>query len=367
MKRNRTTLFLQFLFISIYFFMTNISAKTIVWVSDAQDSDLDGLPSDQIWVDFLEDAGYEVNYEFGEQMIAGGGYWVELDGDKLAVLEAADLIIIGRATNSGDYATNFDEILDWNLISTPILMQTAYICRNSRWQWLNTGGTLEVVDTLQVLEPDHPIFTDVPMIEENKIAVLDTGWTTANCSFPVISDPGNGMLLAARADTGGVWIVEWEANLEFYYDTDQVPAGKRMYFSLGESGGSDTPEIGYKNTTDAGDLLFLNAVKYMIGDSTGTHIASRNQNELKTFELPQNYPNPFNPVTTIHFSLQKRDFVTLELFNKKGQSVKVLNRNVLDAGTHNFTWNAEGLPSGLYFYRIRTTEFSQTRKMLLMR
>jgi hypothetical protein len=343
------------------------NAKTIVWVSDAQDSDLDGVPSDQGWIDFLEASGYEVNYEYGYEMTAGNGYWVDMDGGKLDELEAADLIIIGRATNSGDYATDFNEILDWNLISTPIIMQTAYICRNSRWQWLNTGATLDVTDTLEVIEPDHPIFKDVPMIDDNKIAVIDSGLATSNISFPVISDPGNGTLLAARADTGGVWIVEWEANLEFYDYTDQYPAGKRMYFSLGESGGSNTESIGFKNTTEAGDALFLNAVKYMIGDTLSDNVNSRLHNTPTGFELSQNYPNPFNPTTSITFNINKSDIIRLDVFNINGRRVAEVINEFKAPGLYHVEFDATNLNSGLYFYKLSTSTESLCRKMTVMK
>ncbi|MBN1480818.1 T9SS type A sorting domain-containing protein [candidate division KSB1 bacterium] len=342
--------------------------KTIYWISDAQDSDGDGIPSDQEWIYFLEEAGYLVNYEYGYSMAAGQGYWTVLDDYKLAELdESADLLIISRATNSGDYATDFEEILLWNSISTPILMQTAYIVRNSRWQWLNTGGIVDVVDTLEVLEPEHYIFKDVPMIEENKIAVLDTGWTAATTSFPTIIDPGYGKLLAARADTGGVWIVEWEPFFEFYYDTDQFPEGRRMFFALGETGGSNTLEIGYKNTTEAGDKLFLNAVKYLLGDTLDSKVQTLSNLTPAKFHLAQNYPNPFNPVTSISYALENNDYVALRIFDTSGRQVAELVNELQAPGVYKVDFDASKLNSGIYFYQLATSTDSQIRKMTLIK
>ena len=342
--------------------------KTIYWISDAQDSDMDGIPSDQSWVDFLEDNGYLVNYEYGYSMAAGGGFWVELDDGKLAELDdEADLIIISRATNSGDYATDLDEVMFWNSITTPILMQTAYIARSSRWQWLNTGGIVDTTELMQVMEPDHFIFQGVPMIDDTYIAVLDTGFSRPTTSFPTTSDPGYGTLLAARADTGGVWIVEWDAALEFYDYTDQFPEGKRMFFALGEAGGSNTSEIGYKNTSEAGDMLFLNAVKYMLGDTLGSSVNTRISKRPANFDLMQNYPNPFNPVTSISYSLNWDDFVTLQVVDINGTKVTTLVNEQQAPGIYCVDFDASDLNSGLYFYRLTTSTGSQTRKMTVVK
>lgn len=92
-----------------------------------------------------------------------------------------------------------------------------------------------------------------------------------------------------------------------------------------------------------------------------------------TFALMQNYPNPFNPVTTIEFRLPSTAVVTLEIFDNIGRRVVGAYRNIpLPAGTHRFTWDgtdAAGNPvaSGVYYYRMKTKSFNQTRKMLLVR
>ena len=346
------------------------AGETIYWISDAQDAsdDPDGIPSDQEWIDFLEDMGYIVNYEYGYEMASGQGFWVELEGYKLDELEEkADLLIISRTTNSGDYANDIEEVMLWNSITKPILMMTAYIVRSSRWQWLNTGSTMDVADTMEVIEPDHFIFQGVPTIEENKIAVLDTGWTSANTSFPVTSDPGYGTLLAARADTGGVWIVEWPPNFEFYDYTDQFPEGPRMFFALGEAGGSNTAEIGYKNTTEAGDMLFLNAIKYMVGDTLESAVESKVSIAPTECELLQNYPNPFNPTTSISFILNHDALVQLNVYDVNGRIVADLINARMTAGHHRIDFNAAHLQSGIYFCKLTTPDISLTRKMTLVR
>ncbi|MEE9168695.1 MAG: T9SS type A sorting domain-containing protein, partial [bacterium] len=85
------------------------------------------------------------------------------------------------------------------------------------------------------------------------------------------------------------------------------------------------------------------------------------------FGLRQNYPNPFNPTTTIEFALPKPSDVTLILFDILGGEVKTLVSKKMGPGVHNITLNAEGLASGVYFYRIKAGEYSQMKKVLLLK
>jgi hypothetical protein len=82
--------------------------------------------------------------------------------------------------------------------------------------------------------------------------------------------------------------------------------------------------------------------------------------------LHQNYPNPFNPSTTISYELPARSHVTLKVFNVLGQEAATLENGEVQAGRHQVRWNADGLPSGMYFYQLRANSFMETRKMLLL-
>jgi hypothetical protein len=83
--------------------------------------------------------------------------------------------------------------------------------------------------------------------------------------------------------------------------------------------------------------------------------------------LGQNYPNPFNPSTTIEFALPHSGFVTLKVYNVLGEEVASLLNEDHPAGTFKATWDASGMPSGIYFYRLTAGKFVQTKKMVLMR
>src|ERR1035437_440296 len=85
------------------------------------------------------------------------------------------------------------------------------------------------------------------------------------------------------------------------------------------------------------------------------------------FYLDQNYPNPFNPSTTITYSLPEASNVKLSVFNALGQQVKIVENVYKNAGNYNITLNADDLNSGIYFYKIEAGQFSQIRKMILVK
>ncbi|NOQ96669.1 MAG: M20/M25/M40 family metallo-hydrolase [Calditrichae bacterium] len=82
--------------------------------------------------------------------------------------------------------------------------------------------------------------------------------------------------------------------------------------------------------------------------------------------LTQNYPNPFNPTTTIVFDLPSSHYTTLAIYNILGENVATLVANQLSAGKYQYVWNAAGLPSGLYLYRLVAGNTIQVRKMILV-
>jgi hypothetical protein len=85
------------------------------------------------------------------------------------------------------------------------------------------------------------------------------------------------------------------------------------------------------------------------------------------FSLEQNYPNPFNPTTTITFALPIKSFVSLRVFDALGREVATLVNDEFLAGRYSKKWDASGLPSGVYFYRLQAGSFVETRKLLLLK
>ncbi len=91
-------------------------------------------------------------------------------------------------------------------------------------------------------------------------------------------------------------------------------------------------------------------------------------NEIPSeFSLLQNYPNPFNPSTNIGFKLPEKAFVSLKIFNLAGEEVRTIVQGELENGYHSYNFDAAGLPSGIYLYRLNAGEFAQVRKMNLLK
>ncbi len=85
------------------------------------------------------------------------------------------------------------------------------------------------------------------------------------------------------------------------------------------------------------------------------------------FSLSQNYPNPFNPETAITFALPREEFVKLTVYDLAGKEVKILVNQILQPGSHSFNFDAGELASGMYFYNLTAGEFSETKKMILIK
>ena len=91
-------------------------------------------------------------------------------------------------------------------------------------------------------------------------------------------------------------------------------------------------------------------------------------NELPSvFLLSQNFPNPFNPSTKIKYSVPQSSQVQIKVFDVLGNEIARLMDEEKSVGTYELTWNAENLPSGVYFYQLRAGDFIQTKKMILLR
>jgi hypothetical protein len=83
--------------------------------------------------------------------------------------------------------------------------------------------------------------------------------------------------------------------------------------------------------------------------------------------LSQNYPNPFNPTTTIKYTLNKPSNVVLRIYNIAGQELETLVNSSQAEGEYKVAWQPNGLPSGVYFYRLQTGEFSEAKKTILQK
>jgi hypothetical protein len=182
-----------------------------------------------------------------------------------------------------------------------------------------------------------------------------TSWTAVNDGFPSNPKIGtlvvNGSNIFAGTNGGGVYLStnngsSWtivNSGLTNYYVTALAISGTNIFAGTQGAGVWKRP------------LSDLTAVTKEINDSP------------KDYILAQNYPNPFNPSTLITYSLPSSSNVKLVVYNTLGQSIKIIDNEYKQAGSYSINFNASDLPSGIYFYKLEAGQFSQIKKMILIK
>lgn len=168
--------------------------------------------------------------------------------------------------------------------------------------------------------------------------------------------------------------------IEYSYDagktwkliTSGVPNNGQLLWSSVPDTPSDSCLI--RITSKAENPISVTSADFftILSDTTDVVEEKREKSIPETFVLHQNYPNPFNPSTKIEFSLPRRTKVTLDIYNIAGRRVRGLVDEELSSGHWSIVWNGEDdngveVASGVYLYRLRTSEYTQTKKMVIVR
>lgn len=131
-------------------------------------------------------------------------------------------------------------------------------------------------------------------------------------------------------------------------------------------------DLSITNWSENSDIALANSLMRYYGPNglwwnTITNVKNEPNLIATTFELKQNYPNPFNPETKITFSIPKEESITLKVYDINGREVKTLINQRLVAGYYTVLFDGSNLSSGIYFYRIQSSNFIQTKKMILLK
>jgi len=132
--------------------------------------------------------------------------------------------------------------------------------------------------------------------------------------------------------------------------------------------GSQSTSVTYSNTsTPAGvtSVPVIQTVNFSISGTTSAPVSVTGA--VTNYKLAQNYPNPFNPSTTISFDLPQAGVTTLKVYNILGQEVATLFNGFEKSGAHQVLFDATNLSSGVYFYKLQSGSFVQSRKMVLLK
>lgn len=220
------------------------------------------------------------------------------------------------------------------------------------------------------------------------ISMIGTGfsrlWTATTGVFPDCSTPGalnysQGALpvelssFSATVLSNGVklnWRTETETN-NFGFDIERKNNGGdwvTLSFVNGNGNSNSPKEYNYiDNSAKVGKYSYR--LKQIDNDGQYSYSKVVDVDLTKTldYNLTQNFPNPFNPATSISFSLPKSGVVKLTVYNLLGQEIKTLVNGFKESGVHHVNFNAKDLNSGIYIYKIETTDYTQTRKMTLVK
>jgi len=183
------------------------------------------------------------------------------------------------------------------------------------------------------------------------------------------------------SNSGDNWVLQFSPEypintIEFLSGSVGYAAGNSGYVIKTTNGGLNWNKLQFPYGGDLYAMEFINEdVGWIAGNgvllktSTGGNVFIRKfTGEVPSgFELEQNYPNPFNAVTNVKFQVPSLKFIKLVVFDLLGREVKTLVNEVLQPGTYNVSFDAGDLPSGIYFYQMRTNDFSETKKLILLK
>jgi hypothetical protein len=147
---------------------------------------------------------------------------------------------------------------------------------------------------------------------------------------------------------------------------DSLLTRDSLYIPPGKLVNNHTYWWSVKSYKTGGEGPFADVYAFTTNLNSGIKII--NSEIPESFELYQNYPNPFNPSTQIEFSIPKNTSqVKLTVFDITGKIISTLVEEKLNAGTYKADFYGEGLSSGIYFYKLETSEFTETKRMVLIK
>jgi hypothetical protein len=174
--------------------------------------------------------------------------------------------------------------------------------------------------------------------------------------------------ITRSADRGRTWdpitILETSNNIDYRYPSlaERSPRNGTMYMVYQQDS-----QPGSGAFTDLAPVTRASLRFRKFWYTTRT-VSTRIDNKVTTdFKLQQNYPNPFNPSTTISYSIPTTGEVSLKVYDMLGREVSTLFNGRQSAGSYNVNFNAASLASGVYFYKLQSGAFTETRKMMLVK
>ena len=238
------------------------------------------------------------------------------------------------------------------------MMTSSWSQGGAAWEKMYSGDWpfVAYLDTSTSLPPEPIIAASADTIDFGAVTVN----TTAYFDLTIYNQGGlNDLILNAMLTNppAGIYVVEG------FTAGTHVAAGDSITYQV-----AFTPPAAQSYPNQLGIMNNATTIPFIIplfGEGT-TSVEGRS-NGLYTFELTQNQPNPFNPTTTISYTIPSDAHVDLVIYNSLGKEVATLVDGQRNAGQHNVVFDAAGLSSGIYFYRLTAGSNVEMKKMVLMK
>lgn len=185
--------------------------------------------------------------------------------------------------------------------------------------------------------------------------------TNSGASYTSLPAPGAGNISGIQGEGEDFWFIRGTG---VYRSTNSGNSWEQVYNTASTLQHIDFPD-GLAGCQTGWAVGNGGNIHKMTGSITST--GGNNSTIPTEYELKQNYPNPFNPTTNFGFRIAHSGFVTLNIIDISGKVVAVLIDEKLNEGVYDLEFNASHLPSGVYFYTLRASGFTQTRKMMLVK
>ena len=218
--------------------------------------------------------------------------------------------------------------------------------------------------------PDRPV-VDPAVIKFRGLWHLANPVTNMSASGAFHNISGDGLNFTRVADIPSDNSHSWIGNY-MIKDTNELRfygSGNGIWYSSSPNGGEWSAFITTNVMGGDPSVLKIAEGDYLMiytGPPYTTSVSTLSQNAAE-FILYQNYPNPFNPATNLEFGISNLGFVTLKVYDVLGKEIKTLVNEVKPAGKYNIEFDGSNLPGGIYFYKIEAGNYTQVRKMILIK
>ncbi len=363
-----------------------------------------GGPGDEVCYSMLtlEDgtcvlAGYTDSFGAGEDDMYllkvnswGDLLWQQTFGDSLD-----DRCYSIDKTEDGGYILggNIGVYGNWDPTDVYLIKTDSY--GNLEWPWIIDIGLHDCCNSIQVIDEGEYIlggYTNVPYYDGMEIFLMkidtwigldwvqiyDSGYMSYDEGKSVLQTSDSGYVLGGFSEIGCCRTSHHSKIIK----TNSLGFSVWEYISVGGIQGTRQVCNSILQTTDGG-LVFGGWIENNTWANFDMYLvkfapegATNAEEELPNFShdlgLLNAFPNPFNPTTTINYSLNENSKVSLNIYNIQGQKVKQLVNDHLSAGQHSVIWNGKDdnskfVSSGIYFYKLKTANFENTKRMILLK